>query len=192
MPRLTRVCQLPPQLPLAAHTGTGAQPDKTARAQRLTSQSRSQSLPGRRGSPLRLQGPVLGQPDQQQENRERQGGPVRRPGPRSLPDSEEAWRVARETPWQAKGTSRHSREGYRGSGGAPLHPELGTAGGCLLGVIGVLGGGAEPFGTPTSTPLSVSMLRLCPHPLPCLRICTQIYTEICIHVHIHTERQTCG
>lgn len=170
----------------------GRSPDETARAQRLASRSRSRSLLGRRGSPLRLQGPVLGQPDQQQENRERQGGPARRPGPRSLPDSEEAWRVARETLRQAKGTSRHSREGYRGSGGAPLHPELGTAGGCLLGVIGVLGGGAEPFGTPTSAPLSMSMPRLCLYPLPCLRICTHIYAEICIHIHIHTDRQTCG
>lgn len=185
MPRLTRVCQLPPQLPPAAHTGTGAQP-------RRDSRSRSRSLPGRRGSPLRLQGPVLGQPDQQQENRERQGGPARRPGPRSLPDSEEAWHVAREMLRQTKGTSRHSREGYRGPRGGPLHPELGTAGGCLLGVIGVLGGGAEPFGTPTSAPLSMSMPRLCLYPLPCLRICTHIYAEICIHIHIHTDRQTCG
>lgn len=140
-------------------------------AARRDSRSRSRSLPGRRGSPLRLQGPVLGQPDQQQENRERQGGPARRPGPRSLPDSEEAWRVARETLRQAKGTSRHSRERYRGSGGAPLHPELGTAGGCLLGVIGVLGGGAEPFGTPTSA--------LC----PCLcRV--SVPTHFCIYVSV--------
>lgn len=155
----------------------GRSPEETARAQRLASRSRSRSLPGRRGSPLRLQGPVLGQPDQQQENRERQGGPARRPGPRSLPDSEEAWCVARETPWQAKGTSRHSREGYRGSGGAPLHPELGTAGGCLLGVIGVLGGGVR-------SRLGRPRLPLC----PCL-CCVSVPTHFHVYVSVLKSMQ---
>lgn len=189
MPRLTRVCQLPPQLPPAAHTGTGAQPDETARAQRLASRSRSRSLPGRRGSPLRLQGPVLGQPDQQQENRERQGGPARRPGPRSLPDSEEAWRVARRRLGRQKALPGTVVRGTEGPGGAPctLSSERPVAV-CLVS-SGCSGeGGAEPFGTPTSAPLSMSMLRLCPHPLLCLRICTHIYAEICIHIHTHTDR----
>lgn len=167
----------------------GRSPDETARAQRLASRSRSRSLPGRRGSPFRLQGPVLGQPDQQQENRERQGGPARRPGPRSLPDSEEAWRVARRRLGRQKALPGTVVRGTEGLGGPPCTPSSERPVAVCLVSSGCSGRGCGAVWDAHVRPSVHVYAASLPPPTS---VSTYLYSHLCrnLYPHPHPYRKT--